>query len=189
LWLSLAAACLAITGILALLILADYGLKLREQERAFAVVDSIMSDVPAPYARLDEDGKFLRVNDAFALLMGYQSAARGSAELKQYKYEDFLYDEASKEIFHTIKQERREGKPYRSYSIQVWTGGKPGVGQVKWLKVHGGDVPTPHTARKKPGQSFGILLPIDAPRPVAVLEQRSSTGTPQRTESGQSRTA
>jgi PAS domain-containing protein len=167
------AACIAVTMILALLILADYGLKFREQERAFAAVDSIMSDVPSPYARLDEDGKFLKVNDAFAQLLGYRSAAEGTAELRRYKYEEFLYDDVSKEEFRAIKLERREGKPYRSYTVQFWTGGRPGVPPVRWLKVHGGDVPAPHTARKKPGQSFGILIPVEAPKPIAVIDQRS----------------
>lgn len=174
-WLSLAAGCIAITAILALFILADYGMKFKEQQRAFSAVDLIMSDVPAPYARLDEDGKFSRVNDAFAHLMSYQSAAQATAELSQYSYEQFLYDDASKDLYHTIKQERRDGKPYRSYTVQLWTGGKPGLKPIRWLKVHGGDVPTPHTSRTKPGQSFGILLPVEAPRPVVLIDQKSAT--------------
>jgi PAS domain-containing protein len=172
LWLSLAAACIAITCILAVLILADYGLKFKEQERAFSVVDYVMSDVPAPYARLDEDGKFLKVNYFFAKLMGYQSDAEATVELRGYKYEDFLADTASKEEFRAIKEERREGKPYRSYTVQMWTGRTPGKPPTRWIKVHGGDVPTPHGSRKKPGQSFGILLPTDAPRPVVVMDAR-----------------
>ena len=171
-WLSLTAASIAITAILALLILADYGLKFREQERAFNAVDLIMSDVPSPYARLDEEGKFLKVNDAFAQLMGYRSAAEATPELRRYTYADFL-DDASKELFHLIKIERREGKPYRSYPVQLWTGGRPGVPPLRWIKVHGGDVPTPYTARRKPGQSFGILLPMDPPKPVSVIDQKT----------------
>jgi PAS domain-containing protein len=178
LWLSLAAACVAITFILAVLILADYGFKFKEQERAFSVVDSVMSDVPAPYARLDEDGKFLKVNDYFAKLMGYASADEGTVQLRDYKYEDFLADDASKEEFKRVKQERREGKPYRSYVIQLWTGRTPGRPPVRWIKVHGGDVPTPHTSRKKPGQSFGILLPTDAPKPIVVMDPRVSGDLP-----------
>jgi PAS domain-containing protein len=169
LWLSLAAVCGAITSILAILIVTGYGLKLREQERAFAVVDTVMSDVPAPYARLDEDAKFLRVNDSFAKLVGYDSAAEANIELPKYKYEDFLVGDESKEEFHKIKQERREGKPYRSYTIQFWTGRTPGKPPIKWLKVHAGDVPTPHSGRNKPGQSFGILLPTSAPGAVLVM--------------------
>jgi hypothetical protein len=184
-WLSLTVACIAITAILALLILADYGLKLREQERAFNVVDSVMSDVPSPYARLDEDGIFLKVNDAFAQLVGYTSSAEATPELKQYTYEDFLVGNANKEVFHQIKKERREAKGYRSYSVELWTGRRPGIGPKKWVKVHGGDVPTPTTARNKPGQSFGILIPMDGPpSPVAVIVPK----TPTTISEGQDRT-
>jgi len=179
-WLSLTAACIAITAILALLILADYGLKLREQERAFNAVDCIMSDVPSPYARLDEDGKFLKVNDAFAQLVGYSSAAEAAPELKQYAYEEFLVGDENKAVFHDIKKERREGRPYRSYPVELWAGRKPGILPKKWVKVHGGNVPTPTTARNKPGQSFGILLPMDSPpKPVVVIDHKASPSVPE----------
>lgn len=172
LWLSLAAGSIAVTGLLIVLILADYGLKFKEQERAFTAVDTIMSDVPAPYARLDEEGKFLKVNDAFAKLMGYDTAAEATSELSKYKYEQFLFDEASKDLYKAIKKERRDGKPYRSYSVQLWTGRTPGRLPVKWLKVHGSDVPTPHTSRRKPGQSFGILLETDPPKMLIVMDSK-----------------
>jgi len=169
LWLSLAAVCMSITFLLATLIVAGYGLKLREQERAFAVVDTVMSDVPASYARLDEDAKFLKVNDCFAKLLGYGAAAEAIVELRKFKYEDFLVDDASKQEFHKSKQERKEGRPYRSYTVQFWTGRTPGKPPKRWLKVHAGDVPTPHSNRSKPGQSFGILLPTNPPADVVPM--------------------
>lgn len=174
LWISLTAVSVALTFILAVLILADYGLKFKEQERAFAAVDTVMSDVPSPYARLDEDGKFLKVNDAFANLQGYRSAAEATPELKKYEYMDFLYDQASKDEYLAVRKERLEKKTYRSYLVQLWTGGQPGKGLPKWIRVHGWNVPTPHTPRNKLGESFGILIPTTGPGTLTVLDSKSS---------------
>jgi PAS domain-containing protein len=171
-WLSLEAMSLAATVLMVIFIFADYGLKLKEQERAFAAVDTIMSDVPAPYARVDVDGKFIKINDAFGRLMGYGSANEAFAALRTLTYEDFLVDEASEAEYQKIKEERRDGMPYRSYLVQLWVGGGPGKGPTTWVRVHGGDVPTPHAARNKPGQSFGILLKTDPPKPKAVKDDK-----------------
>lgn len=169
-WIIAAAVCVSITVGAVMLILADYGLKLKEQERAFTAVDTVMSDVPVPYARLNEDGKFEKVNESFASMLGYPTPTAAIVELRNYTYEEFLVDEKSKQEYRKIKDERRTRQPYRSYKIQMWVGGRPGVDPVKWLEVHGSDVPTPHSARNKPGQAFGILLPASAPGPVPVMD-------------------
>jgi PAS domain-containing protein len=168
-WLLLAVGSWAGFLLAATLIFVDYALKFREQERAFNAVDTVMSDVPAPYARVDNDGKFVKVNDAFGKLVGFSTAAEALPELRNYRYEEFLADDDSTREYAAIKQERLDGMPYRSYLVRLWTGRRPGIGPVVYVKVHGGDVPTPHAARDKPGQSFGILLRTEAPRPIAVM--------------------
>jgi PAS domain-containing protein len=166
-WLSLAAGSAATTVLLFLLMFADYGLKVKEQERAFNAVDTIMSDVPAPYARVGEDGRFIKCNTAFANLLGYDSVEHAMPQLRNHLYEDYL-DREGKEIYNAVKEERREGKEYRSYLVKLYTGGGPGLGPLVSVRVHGGDVPTPLLARKQPGQSFGIILRTEEPKPVAV---------------------
>jgi len=166
-WIAVATICITATALMTMLVIFDYSMKLREQERAFNAVDTVMSDVPAAYARVDDDGKFIKVNDAFAKLVGFSNAEEALPRLRSLKYEDFLPDE-DKELYERIKEERREGKKYRSYSVRLFSGGAPGVGDLISVRVHGGDVPTPHAARGKPGQSFGILIREESPKPFVV---------------------
>lgn len=174
LWLTIAAGSMATTCVLVLLILADYGLKFKEQERAFLAVDEVMSDVPAPYARLDEEGRFCKVNDAFAQMLGYRNATEAISQLASYKYEQFLTKDGQ-ETFRQIKEERKAGQRHRSYLVQFWAGKVPGQGELRWLRVHGSDVPTPHTSRKRPGQSFGILLPSSPLGTVLSIEEKNAS--------------
>ncbi len=165
-WISAFGVSSACTFLIAVIILVGYGLKIKEQERAFEAVDTVMSDVPAPYVRVDECGKFLKVNDAFARQVGFDSAQTAMAILSRTKYEELLSDEVSKTVYHKIKEERRSGEPYRSYTVCIWAGGGVGKLPTKEFEVHGWDVPTPRASRQKIGQSFGILVPVKASKVV-----------------------
>jgi len=174
-WSSLFAISTAAAVVVLILILADYGLKFKEQERAFEAVDTVMRDVPAAYARLNTDGKFLKVNDALAKQLGFESAQTAMPILRNQAYQDFIIEDDRK-VYLDIREERKNGKPYRSYTVSLWTGGAPGKPPAARFEVHGWDVPTPRISKDKPGQSFGILLPAGAPKVVPIGEVRSATG-------------
>jgi hypothetical protein len=176
LWTSLFAIIAGAAVIMFVIILADYGLKVREQERAFEAVDTVMGDVPAPYARVDQNGKFLKVNDALAKSLGFESAQTALPVLRNQTYEEYLADDTSRETYQKIKAARMEGKPYRSYTISLWAGGAPGKLPITRFEVHGWAVPTPRISRNKPGQSFGILLPAGAPTVVPIKSLSQSAG-------------
>ena len=168
-WGSLFAIFAAAAVIMLVVILADYGLKFREQERAFEAVDTVMRDVPTPYARLDTDGKFLKVNDALAKQLGFTSAQAAMPVLRNQAYQDFIIDDDVK-VYTDIRAERKNGKPYRSYTIRMWAGGEPGKPPITRFEVHGWDIPTPRISKNKLGQSFGILLPAGTPKVVSIGE-------------------
>jgi len=173
-WVTLFAIFAAAAFIMLFVILASYGLKVKEQERAFEAVDTVMRDVPAPYARVGADGKFLKVNDALAETLGFESAQVALPQLRDRTYEDFLADDESRDTYKEIKEERRNGAPYRSYRVSLWTGGAPGKAPKAQFEVHGWDVPTPRISGKKPGQSFGILLPAGASKVITIGGPRSA---------------
>jgi hypothetical protein len=154
------ASTVVVTVVFIMMMFASYGATLKEQERAFHAVDIVMGDVPAPYARVGEDGRFTRVNDAFAKELGYKTANEALAYLKDRSYEDYLADDDSKETYKAVKQERQEGAKYRSYRVNLWCGRLPGEDPIKGFEVHGWNVPGPGTSKKHPGPSFGILLPL-----------------------------
>jgi len=138
------------------LIFADYGLKLKEQERAFSAVDAVMEKVPVAYARLDDEGKIIRINEELGVVLGFKAEVAAYGYLVGMKYEDLLADPASIAEFHANKAERKAGKPPRPYSVRLWKGGlkKERIS----CEVHGADIPQPALKRGKLGASFGILL-------------------------------
>ena len=154
------AVAVVVTLVLIMMMFASYGATLQEQARAFHAVDIVMGDVPAPYARVGEDGRFARVNHSFARELGYKTATEALVHLKDKLYEDYLADEESKGTYARIKRDRREGGRYRSYRVNLWCGRIPGEEPIKGFEVHGWNVPSPVTSRNHPGASFGILLPL-----------------------------
>ena len=138
------------------LIFADYGLKLKEQERAFSAVDAVMEKVPVAYARLDDDGKIVRINEELGVVLGFETEVAAYGYLIGMKYEELLADSASIAEFHANKAERKAGKPPKPYCVRLWKGGfkKERIP----FEVHGADIPQPALKRGKLGASFGMLL-------------------------------
>ena len=156
------------------LLIADYGARIHEQDRAFQTVAGVMQDAPAPYVRLDSDDRFLELNDAFAKLIGYASLFDARLRLKDTKFVDLLVDDdngASGATYGKIDECRRNGTPTNNYQISLKRidGGKVTV------TVHGAAVPNPINPRHSIPQTFGIIIPVKSDRtPVSEMPLRDA---------------
>jgi hypothetical protein len=137
-----------------ILLIADYGARIHEQERAFSTVDRVLSDVDTPYIRLNGDDKFIFFNAAFAKLAGYQSTVE-AAELSEFKFR-YLLAEQSEAIYNDIDTARRNGVPIDSYVVTLRRHDKKEVS----VRVHAAAVPRPIDPHGAMPETFGILLPI-----------------------------
>ncbi len=155
----LAGGCLFVCFVTIALIFADYGIRLREQHRAFATVDSVMERVPVAYARLDEDGRIFQFNEALARLLGFNSKDAAFPALNGKQWVDLLVDDTSRTAFRDNKQARKTGSA-PAYRVSIWKQGKHDHSVC--IDVHAADVPEPSTSRAKVGASFGFLLPVAA---------------------------
>lgn len=137
-----------------ILLVVDYVMRLNEQEKAFQSVASVMSRVPVAYCRLDEQDRFIEINEAFATMLDYQSYLQAKGELiDKQKFEDLLVDEISRATYKRIQNTRRDKESTDPYNVEI----RKKNGTVK-VQVHGARVPMPMSPRKDTPQTFGILL-------------------------------
>ena len=76
---------------LVIAIMADYGLRMKEQERAFASVARVMAKAPLAYCHVDETNRFRDYNDAFVIgILGCPTRDHGDAYLQNRTFRDRL---------------------------------------------------------------------------------------------------
>jgi PAS domain S-box-containing protein len=155
-------------------VIADFGLQLRGQDRAFTTLGKVMGQAPVAYCRLDDQDRFLDMNEAFVKMLGYQSEEQLKKESK--KFADLLADDESRLKYEQIQklrvgEESEFAKP-ESYRLLMR---KAGHSETKSVFVYGGSVPAPKSGRHKMPQTFGILMEIyGAAPPPAPLDLTSS---------------
>jgi PAS domain S-box-containing protein len=155
-------------------VIADFGLQLRGQDRAFTTLGKVMGQAPVAYCRLDDQDHFLDMNEAFVKMLGYQSEEQLKKESK--KFADLLADDESRRKYEQIQkmrmgEESEFAKP-ESYRLLLW---KAGHLEKKSVFVYGGSVPAPKSGRQKMPQTFGILMEIyGADPPPAPMDLTSS---------------
>ena len=129
-----------------LLLMTDYGARIKEQDRAFDTVDHVLSDVDVPYIRLNSDDQFIDFNAAFSKLIGYSSKVEAK-DLSGSKFKYHLADDRSRAIYDDIEAARRNGDFTNPYGVDL----RRRDNTVISVKVHG-------AAGPRPANPHGILL-------------------------------
>ena len=140
-----------------LLVIADYGLRLNEQELAFKNVATVMENAPVAYCHVGADNKFVDYNEAFAKLLGFASKEPSLPVLKGQRFVDLLADDGSKNLYEQIQESRQRGVPTKPYPVRLKRLGSQDEKKIA-VVVHGADVPGPRNPRNERPQTFGIVL-------------------------------
>jgi hypothetical protein len=131
-------------------LIADVGMKLKEQEKAFQMVGQLMAKAPIAYTRLDENHDIIDMNEAFARLLGFQTVEQCRNAIKGFK--ELLADEQSR----TTYEEFEKIRPPRGYELHLR---KPGQEEPISVQVFGADVPMPPATLGASRPTFGIIIP------------------------------
>ncbi|MGD0132618.1 MAG: hypothetical protein ABSE57_11255, partial [Bryobacteraceae bacterium] len=179
---AIAGAALVVLLLLFSLVFADFGLRLREQHRAFETVDRVMAKVPVPYVRADEDSKIISLNDEVARILGFKDRDTAVAHLRGKIWNDLLADDESLEVSKENKRNRSVGEAAKPYIARLWKGF---AHEDKiTVEVHAADIPEPTLAGAKTRASFGILLPPPQEGKIRVIAsvQPERAGGPDRAQ-------
>jgi PAS domain S-box-containing protein len=151
------------------LALRDYELKFRQHKEFLEKVTQLMSDAPVAYCRLNQEEKFVEMNDSFAMMLGYESKEQAERELIcEKKWQDLL-DAASRGKYERdIKPRRANREPTGPYPVKMR---RPNGERWVEVTVHGADVP----GGKGFPETFGLLL---RKGPVLVLESEEMVVRP-----------
>jgi PAS domain-containing protein len=136
------------------LLIADFGKKYEEQEKAFDRVREMMESAPVAYSRLDEKDRFVDVNDALIHLFGFDSVAEGRKSLVGQRFADWLADDVSQNLYADITEKRKKGQGIGPYVVKLWRAGRK---ESQSVKVYAAPVPGPRSSPKDAPQTFGIL--------------------------------
>jgi hypothetical protein len=138
------------------LLVADYLLKLNEQDKAFQSIADAMLKAPVAYCRLNEQDKFVNMNKQFAVdMLGYKSILQATNALRDVTFEQLLADDESVAEYKKVQKDRRGGQSREEYKVKIFNKDRTNVITVE---VYGGAVPMPKAKRKDLPQTFGILI-------------------------------
>lgn len=100
------------------LLVADYGARMIEQEKAFDAVAEVMYGVPFAYCRTDiMSSRIIDFNEEFARLLGYRSVAEAREDLRFKSFADLIATEEDHDRYSHIIQERKKGYPIGDYTL------------------------------------------------------------------------
>lgn len=148
----------ALLVISVLFLIADYGLRLREQQKAFSAVALVMERAPMAYCQLGDEDRIQQFNRAFLELIGLSNDFASRKQILGREFRDFLADDSSREIYDAQQAERREHPDrIREYIVLLRRGDGS---QEQSVRITAADVPEPVTSQKEIPHSFGVLVPV-----------------------------
>lgn len=152
----LAVSLIGLIGSIALMI-ADYGLRLNQQNVAFGEVAAVMQFASDPYCRLDSENKILDYNPSFAEMLGYHK--EDSARLTGFSFKDLIISEYKEAYDREIAQRIRGTMSQYPLVLKMADGLS-----TRMVRVIGAPVPVPHDPSGSKPQTFGIFQPGDVVR-------------------------
>jgi PAS domain S-box-containing protein len=141
--------------IFSILLIVDYVLRLKEQEKAFHSVAGMMLKAPVAYCRLNEEDKFVDINETFARMLGYKGVVQAKKDLKGKPFVELLADDESQDTYENVKKVRLARQPTAKYTVSLSKYNDEGIVTVD---IYGAAVPMPAAKRKYLPQTFGILV-------------------------------
>jgi hypothetical protein len=136
--------------------LADYGVRLNEQELAFASVGRVLQDAPVCYVRLDEDDRFVDFNLKFAQQIGFIDLREAKDFLKGRTFESLIVNPTEQAAYKKLTATRHKITSEKPEPYVVTLSAKPE--RKVTFEVFGARVPSPLNPRSARPRTFGILL-------------------------------
>lgn len=153
-----------ITIALVIALMADYGLRMKEQHRAFKSVAGVMAKAPLAYCHVGESNRFVDYNDQFVLgILNCPTRELGDAFLRGKTFRELLAGRESLEVYERIQEKRATEEETKPYQVKLWRYGNQHTISVE---VHGAAVPGPVNRRQRARETFGIILEDQNPAVV-----------------------